>query len=308
MKSIDPSCRPAHLRRSWLFTAGDDATAQRTALDSGADVIVADLEEFTAPAARPSARPRIAALMARCRSVGIVAAVRINRLADDGLADLYGVMPGRPDAVFLPHVQSREEIVELARALDDREASLGLRPGSTEIVPTIESALGFVRVQDILAASARIRAALLAAEDLTADLNAKRGPDSVELNDLRSRFHVECTAAGRVAIDCPFNYRDPDALAADLAWAQRIGLHAKCTVYPNQVRAIHAALTPSDAQVREARDVVARFEAARRGADHAVAPVDAPDFNTARRRLARAAEYQAWADTLRSTPSQGEHS
>jgi citrate lyase subunit beta/citryl-CoA lyase len=298
--------RPAHLRRSWLFTAGDDVAAQQAALDSGTDVVVADLEEFTPAAARPSARPRIAALMARCRAAGVVGAVRINRLADDGLADLRGVMPGRPDAIFLPHVQGRDDIVGLASALDEAETSLGLPPGSTEIVPTIESALGFVRAQDILAASPRIRAALLAAEDLTADLGAERGPDGVELAHLRSRFHVECTAAGRVAIDCPFNYRDPHALAVDLAWARRIGLRAKCTVYPAQVHAIHAALTPSDAQLCAARDIVAQFEAARHGIDNAAPPIDAPDFNTARRRLARAAEFQDWADTIRSASSQGE--
>lgn len=307
--------RPVHLRRSWLFTAGNDDDAHQAALDSGADVIVADLEEFTPAAARPAARPRIAALMARCRAagaVGAVGAVRINRLDGDGLADLHGVMPGRPDAIFLPHVQGRDDIVSLASALDEAEAALGLPPGSTEIVPTIESALGFVRVQEILAASPRIRAALLAAEDLSADLGAERGPDGVELAHLRGRFHVECTAAGRIAIDCPFNYRDPHALAADLAWARRIGLRAKCSVYPEQVHAIHAALTPSEAQLREARDIVARFHAAQQHIeqriDHATPPVDAPDFHTARRRLARAAEFQAWAETTRSAPSQGEHS
>jgi citrate lyase subunit beta/citryl-CoA lyase len=300
--------RPVHLRRSWLFTAGHDERAQLAALDSGADVIVADLEEFTPAGMREAARPRIAALMARCRAANVVGTVRINRLADDGLADLRGVMPGSPDAVFLPHVQGPDDIVELAHALDAHEASLGLPPGSTGIVPTIESARGFVRVQEILTASERVRAALLAAEDLSADLGAERGPDGVELAHLRSRFHVECTAAARVAIDCPFNYRDPHALAADLAFACRIGLRAKCTVHPGQVEAIHAALTPSEAQVREAREIVARFEAERAGGQPMGTPIDTPDFNTARRRLARAAEFQDWADTLRSAHYQGERS
>ncbi|CAB3787612.1 hypothetical protein LMG28688_02503 [Paraburkholderia caffeinitolerans] len=309
--SSPPLRRPVHLRRSWLFTAGNDDDAHQAALDSGADVIVADLEEFTPAAVRPAARPRIAALMARCRAAGTVGAVRINRLADDGLADLHGVMPGQPDAIFLPHVQGRDDIVNLANALDESEAALGLPPGSTEIVPTIESALGFVRVQEILAASPRIRAALLAAEDLSADLGAERGPDGVELAHLRGRFHVECTAAGRIAIDCPFNYRDAHALATDLAWARRIGLRAKCSVYPEQVHAIHAALTPSEAQLSEARDIVARFQAvpqtSPQAAQQNIEPrIDAPDFHTARRRLVRAAEFQAWADTIRSASSQGE--
>lgn len=294
MIDFPPQRRPVHLRRSWLFTAGLDSGAQDAAIVSRPDVAVADLEEFTAPADRPQARPRVAALMQRCRDQGIVAAVRINRLAGDGLDDLRGVMPGSPDVVFLPYVESAEEIIALGQAITALENRLEIAPGTTEIVPTIESALGFVRIQAILQASNRITACLLAAEDLTADLGAERGPDSLELNHLRSRFLVECRAANRVAIDCPFNYQDPVAQDADLVWARRIGLKAKCAVYPAQVATIHAMLTPSGAQVAEAEALVARFEAFRRGEDVGSPPPQGPDHHTARRLLARALEFRSW--------------
>lgn len=306
MPATTASRRPVTLRRSWLFTSGLDGSAQQAALDSGADVLVADLEEFTAPADRPAARPRVAELMARCRAQGTIAAVRINRLAGDGMADLQGVMPGSPDVIFLPYVESADQIAALARALDALEAELGLPAGATEIVPTIESALGVVRIQSILAASERISACLLAAEDLTADLGAERGPDSLELNHLRSRFLVECRAANRVAIDCPFNYRDPQAQATDLVWARRIGLKAKCAVYPAQVAAIHAALTPSEEQLARARETVARFEAARRGEVPAGQAVESPDYHTARRLLARDTEFNTWSAQARTASQPGD--
>lgn len=287
--------RPVSLRRSWLFTSGLDERAQAVAIASGADVLVPDLEEFTVPADRPIARPQVVALMARCRAQGVVAAVRINRLSGDGLCDLRGIMPGRPDVVFLPYVESADEILALAHALTGLETEIGIPPETTEIVPTIESAQGFVRIQSILSASARIRACLLAAEDLTADLGAERGPDSLELNHLRSRFHVECRAAGRIAIDCPFNYRDPQAQEADLLWARRIGLRAKCAVFPEQVAPIHALLTPSAEQIAGAQALVARFEATRRGDPLTGTAVESPDYHTARRLLARDAEFRAWA-------------
>lgn len=308
IRAENASRRPAALRRSWLFTSGMDEHAQQAALDSGADVLVADLEEFTAPADRPAARPRVAALMARCWAQGTVAAVRINRLAGDGMSDLQGVMTGAPDVIFLPYVESADEIVALAQAIDALEAELGLPPGLTEIVPTIESALGVVRMQSILSASERISACLLAAEDLSADLGAERGPDSMELNYLRSRFLVECRAADRVAIDCPFNYRDPQAQAADLVWARRIGLKAKCAVYPAQVAAIHEALTPSVTQLDRAHQIVASFEAARRGEAATGQTVESPDYHTARRLLARGSEFSTWAAHARTAPKTGEPS
>lgn len=308
IRAQNASRRPVALRRSWLFTSGMDEHAQQAALDSGADVLVADLEEFTAPADRPAARPRVAALMARCRAQGTIAAVRINRLAGDGMSDLQGVMTGAPDVIFLPYVESADEIVALAQAIDALEAELGLPPGLTEIVPTIESALGVVRMQSILSASERISACLLAAEDLTADLGAERGRDSLELNHLRSRFLVECRAAGRTPIDCPFNYRDPQAQAHDLVWARRIGLKAKCAVYPAQIPAIHAALTPSTEQVGNARKTVAYFEAARRGETTPGPDVESPDYHTAKRLLARDTEFRTWSAQTRTAMHTGERS
>ncbi|AUA57780.1 Citrate lyase subunit beta [Achromobacter spanius] len=291
--------RPPALRRSWMFVPGMDAAAQAAGLASGTDALVADLEEFTAPVERPAARPRIAALFATCRAQGVVAAVRINKLEDDGLADLRGVMPGAPDAVFLPHAESAAQIIALDQAIGALESELGLPAGSTEIVPTLESALGLVRAYDILTASPRVSGCLLAAEDLTASLGAERGKDGIELHAVRARFLVDCTAAGCVPIDCPFNYRDLPALEADLRWARRLGLKSKCATVAEQVPLIHQVFTPSAPEVDTARNRVARFEAQRAG-QHDAERIDPPTYNTARRLLARHDQFERWAAERRA--------
>jgi citrate lyase subunit beta/citryl-CoA lyase len=296
--------RPLALRRSWLFVSGIDEAAQKRALDSGADVIVADLEEFTRPDDRPAARVRIAALMHECRARGIVGAVRVNTLAGDGLDDLHGVLPGAPAAVLLPQVETPDQIRRLDDALSAIERAIGLPLGQTELVPTLESARGVVAAVSILSASPRVSACLLAAEDLSADLGVVRGVDGIELQHLRARFMVDCVAAACMPIDCPFSYRDMSAVAADLAWAARIGLKAKCTVYAEHVPAIHAAFTPSAAQVAQARMRVRHYEAARTASPAAdLEHVDPPDYHTARRLLARHALFLAWPDGVgTSTP------
>jgi len=281
--------RPVALRRSWLFVPGLDEAAQHAGLAGSPDVLVADLEEFTAPPERPAARRRIGALMAACRARGIVAAVRINTLAGGGYDDLRAVMPGAPDAVLLPHAESAAQIQALDAALTEREAACQLPAGSTEIVPVLESALGVYRAFDILTASSRVSACLLAAEDLTADLGAARGRDSVELHYLRQRFLVDCTAAKRLPIDCPYNYRDQTALLADLRWARRIGFKSKCSVYAEQVATIHDVFTPAGTEVAAARALLAGI----RGQGDA-ACIDPPDMHTARRLLARHAQFEHW--------------
>jgi len=288
--------RPPALRRSWMFVPGLNAEAQRAALAAGPDALVADLEEFTAPADRPAARERIVALFDECRAQGVVAATRINKLEDCGLEDLAGVMPGAPDAVFLPHAESAEQIAALDRAITAHETALGLPLGSTEIVPTLESALGVVRALAILSASPRVSSCLLAAEDLSANLGAERAPDGIELHALRARFLVDCVAADCVAIDCPFNFRDSAALEADLRWARRLGLKSKCATFAGQIETIHAVFTPAPDEVARATATVAGYEAERRGEAPAAgaAPIDPPVYNTARRLLARHAAFEQW--------------
>ena len=48
--------RPARLCRSWLFLEGANEQVLHAAPESGADVLIHELEDFTPPALRPKAR------------------------------------------------------------------------------------------------------------------------------------------------------------------------------------------------------------------------------------------------------------
>jgi citrate lyase subunit beta / citryl-CoA lyase len=288
--------RPPSLRRGWMFVAGMDTAAQVAAINGGADVVVADLEEFTAAADRPVARVRIAAMLSECRERGVVGAVRVNKLASDGRADLAGVMHARPDVVFLPHVETAEHIVALAREIATLEEAHDIPVGSTEIVPTIESAAGLLAISDILRASERVKACLLAAEDFAASLGAERGEDCVELLHARGRFLLECTAAGCVAIDCPFTFRAIPALEEDLRLARRLGFKSKCVVFPEHVQVLNNVLTPSEHDAHAARELCAAYERQRGNPNCDINRwIDAPRYNNARRLLERHAAFSDYS-------------
>jgi citrate lyase subunit beta/citryl-CoA lyase len=289
-------CRPPALRRSWMFVAGMDRVAQDRAIVGGADVVVADLEEFTAVADRPAARLRIVDMVQRCRAQGVVAAVRVNQLAHDGVADLRGIMAGRPDVVFLPHVDQSQKILALAAEISLLEQQYGMVAGSTEIAPTIESAAGMLALGEILRASPRVRCCLLAAEDFADSLGAQRGADGIELLYARSRFLLECVAAGVQAIDCPCTFRAVATLTADLALAGRLGFKGKCVVFPEHVALLNAALTPSALQVQQAGQLCLAYEQQKLVPPADLAQwIDAPLYNNARRLLARHAALTSWA-------------
>src|SRR3546814_14241753 len=90
---------------------------------------------------------------------GRIAGVRVNPLEEDGEEDLAAVMEGVPDLVMIPKVTAPEQIARLDAAIGEHEIRLGLAPGSTEIVPNIESARGLTRTIALAQASPLGRAA-----------------------------------------------------------------------------------------------------------------------------------------------------
>ena len=141
------------LRRTWLFGAGADRAAHEAMAQSGADVLIQDLEDFTPPALRHEARALAPALYRRWREAGALVCVRINSLDADGYLDLQDVMPGRPDIVAYPKSATALHMRALDVSLTTLERALGIADGTTEILPVCETALGVVNVREIAAAS-----------------------------------------------------------------------------------------------------------------------------------------------------------
>lgn len=294
------SRRPAALRRSWLFLPGAARQRLAEAGSLGADVLIQELEDFTPPDLRPEARLLSPEIFAGWRLAGSLAAVRINPFETCGRDDLADVMKGAPDIVMMSKVASPDQVAALDAAITGHEAALGLPAGSTEIVPNIETAAGLVRTAAIVAASPRVTAALVASEDMAADLGAERSVTGEELAAVRERFLIECVAAGVVAIDCPFTFSSLAHAEADLLWARRRGFRAKSIVAGDQVALVNRLLTPAEEEVAAARRLVSAFEEARARGDERCEIdghlVEVPTFNAARRLIALAEAFAALGD------------
>ncbi len=266
-------------RRTWLFVPGADEDAHEAAALCGADVLIQELEDFTPPMLRPTARKLARALYDRWRAAGAIAAVRVNPLAMGGGEDLAAVLEGRPDVVMMSKVVAPEDVRALEAATE----------GSVDLVPNIESAAGLMRTFEIVRASKRVVAALVASEDMVADLGAARSRRGEELAYVRARFLVECRAAAVEAIDCPYTFSDVRGAAAHARFAKRLGYRAKSLVTPAHAAAINRVFTPQRAEIARARRVVAAFERARAaGRERALvdgALIEVPIYAAAKRLL-----------------------
>jgi citrate lyase subunit beta/citryl-CoA lyase len=270
-------------RRSWLFVPGADEAAHQAAARSGADVIVLELEDFTPPQLRPRARALSAEALDRWRAAGAVAAVRINPLESCGRDDLAGVIAARPDLILMSKVETPEQVKAL-------EAATG---GAVDLVPNVETAAGLLNTFSIAKASKRVVGALLASEDMVADLGTVRTRKGAELAYARARFLVECRAAQVEAIDCPYTFSDVKGAAADARYAKSLGYRMKSLVDPAHAKAINAVFSVSGAELAKARRIVVAFEKARaKGRDRATvdgALIEVPVYAAAKRLLESAA-------------------
>jgi len=258
---------------------GADAAAHAAAALSGADVIILELEDFTPPELRPQARELSHEVFDLWRQAGAVAAVRINPLETCGNEDLLGVLAGRPDIILMSKVERPEQVKALEKATG----------ASIDLVPNVETTAGLLNAFQIGKASPRVSAMLVASEDMVADLGTARSRGGEELAYVRSRFLVECRAAGVEAIDCPYTFSDVKGAVADARYAKRLGYRMKSVVDPAHARAINQVFTPSKAEVARARKIVSAFEKARAaGKDRAKvdgALIEVPIYAAAKRLL-----------------------
>lgn len=234
------------MRRTWLFVPGADEAAHQRAARSGADVLILELEDFTPPELRSKARKLSARTFALWRKAGAIAAVRINPFETCGAEDLAGI--ARPDVLMMSKVDSPAQVRRMER----------VAPAGVELVPNVETARGLLHTFDIARASPRVTALLVASEDMVADLGTARSRGGKELDYVRSRFLVECRAAGIEAIDCPYTFSDAKGALADARYAKRLGYRMKSLVDPAHAKAINAAFTPSAAELARARRASSR--------------------------------------------------
>ena len=272
-------------RRSVLFAPGDQPEKLRKAPESGADVVVFDLEDAVGPDEKERAREIINEVLhdidPECELC-----VRVNPAgiaADDDLAVLDG--EPRLDSVMLPKVDDADDVETLGRLLAEHDADL-------PVLALVESAAGVLHAEAI-ARTTNTDALLFGAEDFAADVGATRTAEGTEVLYARQRVVTAASAAGIDAIDTLHtDFEDTDGLRADTERGIEMGYDGKMAIHPRQVTVINDAFTPSPDQIAWAERVLdARETAATEG--NAVFSVDgemidAPLITQAERILARA--------------------
>ena len=243
-------------RRSLLFVPALRPDRFLKALDTGADIVCIDMEDAVALDRKDEGRAATLPLFRTRNHPHVEQMVRINGLSTyHGLKDLQALIEceAPPDAIMIPKIRSAEEV----QLIDTLLAAGPAR--AIRFCVIIETNQGLERALDIARASSRIDSMILGAVDMSADLRCTKAWEP--LLYARSRLVHAAASAGIDLLDVPFlNLDDPAGLAAEAQGCARLGFTGKASIHPSQLEAIHAAFTPTAAQIEKARRVCAAFE------------------------------------------------
>jgi len=246
--------------RSLLFVPGDRPDRMAKALLSGADALILDLEDAVTPAAKPKAREAVAAFLEANAAARLW--VRVNPLdSAEHDKDLQAILSAHPDGIVLPKAEGGASVADLTRRLSERgNATARILAIATETPAAmfqLGSYGGLKRLAGLTWGAEDLPAAIGAATSREAD---GRFTPPYEL--ARSLCLFGAAAAGIAPIETVYPaFRDLDGLKAYAARARRDGFTGMMAIHPDQVSAINAAFTPTDAEIGHARRVVEAFAA-----------------------------------------------
>lgn len=230
------------IAQSFLFVPGHRTERLPKAAASGADCVIADLEDGVPGPDRPAARRAVAQWL----QAGAQALVRINAVGTPEFAeDLAMVVAARPEGIVLPKAD--------AAGLTTVRATLH---ATQSLIALVESVAGIVALRDIAATPGLSR---LAFGSVDFGLDAGIPGIEHELDFVRSRLVIESRFAGLPApIDGITAVIDqPEVIVREAERSRRFGFGGKLCIHPAQVALVNAAFAPTAAEVSWAEQVVA---------------------------------------------------
>jgi len=181
---------------------------------------------------------------------------------------------------MIPKVGNAGDIYAVDALVTSIEMAKGRKkPIGLEVI--IETAAGLAHVEEIAAASPRMRAMSLGAADYAASMGMQTtGIGGTQANYYMLQDHdgdapravhwgdpwhgvtvaivAACRTHGLLPVDGPFgDFSDDEGFTAQARRSATLGMVGKWAIHPKQVALANEIFTPSEAQITEAREILA---------------------------------------------------
>lgn len=239
------------LVRSVLYLPASNPRAVEKARSLDCDVAILDLEDAVAPEAK---------LDARAAAVSAVAAggfrprlgVRINGLDTPwGEQDLEALVQAGSGLIVAPKVEGPQTVAAISSRLE-----------GAALWAMIETPRALTALYDIAGAGGALDGLMLGVNDLAKALRLGVATDREPFKPWLAAVVAAARTHGLLALDGVFNrIGDDEGLAAEAAQGRLYGFDGKSLIHPSQIAAANAAFSPSEAEIADARAIVAAFDA-----------------------------------------------
>jgi citrate lyase subunit beta / citryl-CoA lyase len=256
--------------RSILYIPGNRPTWMENAADYGADCLILDLEDSVPAQEKESARPLVKTGIKALKAHGQLAVnVRVNGLST-GMThdDLEAVLCPELDGIYLPKVETVEDMKALDALLTDLEKSLSITVGSILTPLVCETAKSMRIIYEIATSCPRVQRVDLAVGpggDAARDIGYIWSKGGMETLFLRSKAILDSRAAGirYPTIGSWWNIRDLQGLERDARWNRQLGFRGQTVMYPSHVHIVNEVFTPSIEEITFCKGLIDAMQEAK---------------------------------------------
>lgn len=240
--------------RSALYMPASNPRAIDKARDLPCDAVILDLEDAVAPDEKPLARQAAVQAAEEGGFGDRTLVVRVNALDTPwGADDIAAVAGAGFDAVLAPKVDGPDDVHAWSALIGDR-CDLWIMVETCRSVFALEP----------LAACARetpLTTFVLGTNDLAKEMRARLTPERAPFLPFLAHAAAAARIHGVTLLDGVYNaIDDTEGFAAACAQSVEFGCDGRTLIHPSQIAACNAAFSPSDADVANARAIVAGFD------------------------------------------------
>ncbi|MET0968306.1 MAG: CoA ester lyase [Tardiphaga sp.] len=248
-------------RRSLLFMPGSNPRALEKARTVAADGIILDLEDAVAPDAKATARDAIAATLAEGGFGKREVIIRINALDSPWwIDDVAMAGKAKPDGILVPKISSVEDLAAVADRLGDIGADMSIK-----VWAMIETSRAILHAEELAAASKdsenRLAGFVFGPNDIARETRIRMLPGRVAMLPMITHCVLAARLYGLEILDGPYSdFSDEAGFVEEATQGRDIGFDGKTLIHPKQIEACNTIFTPPDAEVAQARRIIAAFE------------------------------------------------
>ncbi|MEK4032940.1 CoA ester lyase [Methylocystis sp. IM3] len=249
------------LKRSVLAMPGSNARALEKGKTLKADVLMFELEDGVAEAAKETARAQVAQAVKGGGYGDRQIVVRVNARGSEWYKpDIAAIAPAGPDAIVIPKVNSRDEILKAAADIVAAGA-----PFHTRLWAMIETPRAIFDIEKIASAAddpaSRLEVLVLGPNDIAKSTRARLTPGRPALLSWLSAGVLAARVHDIEIIDGIYNdFNDEAGLRREAEQGRDMGFDGKMLIHPSQIAPVNEIFAPTAEEVDFARRIIAVFD------------------------------------------------